>query len=102
MDFVLPDDILGNKEDLQPFSKDATWLVDTEVMVNIEPERGMWNVYLLFVSIDSALTFLRRKIHTLNNYQQACIYAKMYQRTARKDERGNLICSGDDISICDN
>lgn len=103
MEFSLPlDDTIGNKADLLVFSTEATWLVDTEVMVNIEPERGRWNVYLLFVSVDSALTFLRRKIHTLNSYRQARIYANMYQRTARKDERGNLTCSGDDIYICDN
>jgi len=91
----------GDVKDLQILS-DSRWLYDTEVKVMIPYRKGRWIVYLIFVSVDTPLKFITRKINDYNSLAKANLCAQMYRRNASKDIRGNLKTNLNDLNLSRN
>lgn len=91
----------GNVSDLQMFS-DGRWLYDTEVKVMIPYRKGRWVVYLIFVSLETPLKFIARRINDYNSLAKAKLCAQLYRRNASKDPRGNLKTNLNDLNLCRN
>lgn len=80
----------GTARDLAHMDRDSDWLRDSEVMVDIRPEKGRFVIYLVFVSIHDPSRFVRRRISEARSEREAHLKARLYQRTAQKDPRGTL------------
>lgn len=93
--------IPGNKSDLQLIS-DGRWLYDTEVKVMIPYRGGRWIVYLIFVSLDTPLKFITRRINDYNSLAKAKLCAQLYRRNASKDPRSNLKTNLNDLNLSRN
>jgi len=81
---------------------DGRWLYDSEVKVMIPYRKGRWVVYLIFVSLDTPLKFITRRINDYNSLAKAKLCAQLYRRTAGKDPRGNLKTNLNDLNISRN
>ncbi|MEL7362358.1 MAG: hypothetical protein AAFN13_09815 [Bacteroidota bacterium] len=80
----------GTARDLAYMDRDSDWLRDSEVMVDIRPEKGRFVIYLVFVSVHDPSKVLRRRITEARSEREAHLKARLYQRTAQKDPRGTL------------
>ncbi|MEM6263378.1 MAG: hypothetical protein AAGI38_12775 [Bacteroidota bacterium] len=90
-DFTTPmNNVLGTQEDMAFVAPDATWLHDSEVKTDIILQNGMWQVFLVFVGLDSPLHLFRRKIQSYSSQKKAQMFGEIYRRSAARDERGNL------------
>jgi hypothetical protein len=81
---------------------DHRWLCDTEVKVLIPYRKGRWIVYLIFVSLETPLKFITKRINDYNSLAKANFCAQMYRRNASKDTRGNLKSNLDDLNLSRN
>jgi len=93
--------VKGDITDLQMI-RDGRWLYDTEVKVMIPYRKGRWVVYLIFVSLETPLKFITRRINDYNSMAKANLCAQLYKRTASKDPRGNLKTNLNDLNISKN
>ncbi|MEM6783806.1 MAG: hypothetical protein AAF624_08745 [Bacteroidota bacterium] len=90
MDYSICCDTRGCPRSLAFMDRDSDWLRDSEVMVDVRPEKGRFVIYLVFVSIHDPSKVLRRRITEARSEREAHLKARLYQRTAQKDPRGTL------------
>ena len=94
-------DFPGGEADLR-FLKDNTWLINSAVNALVIYKDGQWQCWLVMAFVRYPYRFIRRFVNTKPTRQQAILYADLYARTARRDERGTLKINYDDFNICSN
>jgi hypothetical protein len=94
-------DFPGGEADLQ-FLNDESWLMNSAVNALVIYKNGEWQCWLVMAFVQYPYRFICRFINTNIYEQKAGLYADLYVRTARRDERGTLKINYDDFNICSN
>ena len=99
--FHSTNEVAGNQSDLKLLREDA-WLMNTEVQYNLQYQKGMWQLTMIYIAIENPLKFICRKIDSYTSEKKAVIYAKILQRGIRKDVRGTLKTNQNAFNFCNN
>ena len=78
------------------------WLMNTEVRYNLQKQKGLWQLTMVYISINNPFKLLCRKIDSYSSEKKAKIFAEILQRGIRKDARGTLKTNKNAFHICDN
>lgn len=84
------------------FLFDDRWLKDTAVRSRITQRCGRWHLNVIFIDIHNPYRFLCRYIDHYASARKAHIYAELFIRSIRRDERGTLTMNEDAFDICRN
>jgi len=91
----------GNAKDLKVLEEEK-WLMNTEVRYNLQKQKGLWQLTMVYISINNPFQLICRKIDAYPSEKKAKIFAQILQRGIRKDARGTLKTNKNAFNICDN
>ena len=99
--FRNPKEVPGKATDLKVLEEDK-WLMNTEVRYNLQKQKGLWQLTMVYIAINNPFKLLCRKIDSYPSEKKAKIFAEILQRGIRKDARGTLKTNKNAFHICDN
>jgi len=99
--FHKPSGTIGKPEDMKLLMEDK-WLMNTEVRYNLQKQKGLWQLSMIYIAINNPFKLLCRKIDSYPSEKKAKIFAQILQRGIRKDARGTLKTNKNAFHICDN